>query len=264
MRGVAARAGCLWTGHSAGPDSGAGRTRDQDPAAGSVGLPSRRGPKLQKDSAARETDAAGRGAKTRAVEGSSRIGRARTPGVPSGSGVPFIWARNASASASIACARSRRAVPQDRRQRVVDCLGLTEGNYSAIAHLGVSLLREVQAGFHPPRYAALLNPPSPRFGHSSDAQSGGFDVAMDPDPVAMRQVDLDEVGYGRRRRHDGPIRRHHLRHKLRRLRVRLLAVAFAPGEDQVGVQIELSRHDRHRRPRRQRCRHELPLERLRP
>ena len=32
---------------------------------------------------------------------------------------------------------------------------------------GVSLLREALAGFHPPRYAALLNQPSPRFGHSS-------------------------------------------------------------------------------------------------
>jgi hypothetical protein len=48
MCAVAARTGCLWTGHSAGPDSGASRTRDQDPAAGSVGLPSRRGPELQK------------------------------------------------------------------------------------------------------------------------------------------------------------------------------------------------------------------------
>jgi uncharacterized protein len=33
--------------------------------------------------------------------------------------------------------------------------------------MGVSLLREVQAGFHPPRYAAFLTSPSPSFGHSS-------------------------------------------------------------------------------------------------
>jgi transposase len=33
--------------------------------------------------------------------------------------------------------------------------------------MGVSLLREVQAGFHPPRYAAFLTSPSPRFPYSS-------------------------------------------------------------------------------------------------
>ena len=33
--------------------------------------------------------------------------------------------------------------------------------------MGVSLLREVQAGFYPPRYAASLTSPSPSFGHSS-------------------------------------------------------------------------------------------------
>ena len=39
------------------------------------------------------------------------------------------------------------AAPQDRRQRIVDRVGLTEGNNGAIARHGVSLLREVQAGF---------------------------------------------------------------------------------------------------------------------
>ena len=40
-------------------------------------------------------------------------------------------------------------------------------NNGAIPHHGVSLLREVQAGFHPPRYAAFFTSPSPGFGHSS-------------------------------------------------------------------------------------------------
>jgi len=33
--------------------------------------------------------------------------------------------------------------------------------------IGVSLLREVQAGFHPPQYAAFLTQPSPISRHSS-------------------------------------------------------------------------------------------------
>ncbi len=36
-----------------------------------------------------------------------------------------------------------RAAPQNRRQRIVDRLGLTEGNNGGSAHRGVSLLREV-------------------------------------------------------------------------------------------------------------------------
>ena len=59
------------------------------------------------------------------------------------------------------------AAPQDGRQRIVDGLGLTEWDNGVIPRHGVSLLREVQAGFHPPRYAALLTEPSPSFGHSS-------------------------------------------------------------------------------------------------
>jgi hypothetical protein len=59
------------------------------------------------------------------------------------------------------------AAPQNRRQRIVNRSGLSQGNNGAIPHHGVSLLREVQAGFHPPRYAAFLTSPSPSFGHSS-------------------------------------------------------------------------------------------------
>ena len=63
--------------------------------------------------------------------------------------------------------QSAGAVAQNGRQRIVNRIGLTEGDNGAIARHGVSLLREVQAGFHPPRYAAFLKPSSPRFGHSS-------------------------------------------------------------------------------------------------
>ena len=58
------------------------------------------------------------------------------------------------------------AASQDRRERIVDLIRLTEGDNSVNAHLGVSLLREVQAGFHPPRYAAFLTQPSPILRHS--------------------------------------------------------------------------------------------------
>ena len=60
-----------------------------------------------------------------------------------------------------------RAAPQNRRQRIVNRLGLPQANNGAIPLHGVSLLREIQAGFHPPRYAAFLSAPSPSFGHSS-------------------------------------------------------------------------------------------------
>src|SRR5207342_1762714 len=66
------------------------------------------------------------------------------------------------------------AAPQDGRQRVVDRLGLTEWDNGAIPRHRVSFLREVQAGFHPPRYAALLTKPSPSFGHSSTAPAARF------------------------------------------------------------------------------------------
>jgi hypothetical protein len=59
------------------------------------------------------------------------------------------------------------AAAQNRRERVVNRVGLTQGNNAVKTRHGVSLLREVQAGFHPPRYAAFLNQPSPRFHHSS-------------------------------------------------------------------------------------------------
>ena len=66
------------------------------------------------------------------------------------------------------------AVPQNRRQRIVDSVGLTEGNNSAIARHGVSAPSGVQAGFHPPRYAAFLTPPSPIFAHSSAIRRRGL------------------------------------------------------------------------------------------
>jgi hypothetical protein len=41
------------------------------------------------------------------------------------------------------------AAPQDGGQRVVDLVGMAEGDDGGIAHRGVSLLREVQAGWSP-------------------------------------------------------------------------------------------------------------------
>ena len=60
------------------------------------------------------------------------------------------------------------ATSQYRRQRIVDRLGLTQGNNSANACHGVSAPSGVQAGFHPPRYAAFLTQPSPILRHSSE------------------------------------------------------------------------------------------------
>src|SRR6185312_2381832 len=60
------------------------------------------------------------------------------------------------------------AVPQHRRQWIIDSIGLTKGNNSAIARHGVSAPSGVQAGFHPPRYAASFTSPSPNLPHSSD------------------------------------------------------------------------------------------------
>jgi hypothetical protein len=74
--------------------------------------------------------------------------------------------------------KSAGAAPQNGRQGVVNCVGLTEGNNGAIHRHGVSLLREVQAGFHPPRYVAFLTEPSPRFRHSS--------LMVSPNPPAVR------------------------------------------------------------------------------
>ncbi|WP_424139110.1 hypothetical protein, partial [Roseomonas chloroacetimidivorans] len=70
------------------------------------------------------------------------------------------------------------AAPQNRCQRILDRLRLTQGDNSGIAHLGVSLLREVQAGFHPPRYAASLTSPSPTFGDSSSEQREALKVSL--------------------------------------------------------------------------------------
>ncbi len=65
------------------------------------------------------------------------------------------------------CHQPAGAAPQNRRQRIVDRVGLAQGNNTATARHGVSAPSGVQAGLHPPRYAASLKPSSPRFGHSS-------------------------------------------------------------------------------------------------
>ncbi len=46
--------------------------------------------------------------------------------------------------------QSAGATPQNRRQRIVDLIGLTEGNNSGSTCHGVSAPSGVQAGFHPP------------------------------------------------------------------------------------------------------------------
>jgi putative transposase len=63
--------------------------------------------------------------------------------------------------------KTARAIAQNHRQRIVDRVGLTEGNNSAIAHRGVSLLREVQAGFHCTTH--LDTPPFSRRHHPGSA-----------------------------------------------------------------------------------------------
>jgi hypothetical protein len=70
--------------------------------------------------------------------------------------------------------RPRRLPPQNQEptslllkaavSRSPTVSGSRRGN-SGITHLSISFLREVQAGFHPLRYAAFSTPPSPTFGH---------------------------------------------------------------------------------------------------
>src|SRR5438132_13090564 len=87
---------------------------------------------------------------------------------PSGSCMPFIRARNASASASMACESSRRAPLLKTVVSGSSIASICRRETTVLfIVMGVSLLREVQAGFHPPRYAALLKSPSPSFDHSS-------------------------------------------------------------------------------------------------
>jgi hypothetical protein len=60
------------------------------------------------------------------------------------------------------------AAPQDGRQRVVDRLRLMQRDNGAIAcHRRIAPSGGPGRLCHPPRYAALLTPPSPSFGHSS-------------------------------------------------------------------------------------------------
>jgi hypothetical protein len=67
------------------------------------------------------------------------------------------------------------AAPQDRRQRIIDRLRLTKGNNNAIAHRGVSLLWEVQAGF----ITRLDTPPFSPSHHPVSAIALRADVAAD-------------------------------------------------------------------------------------
>ena len=67
--------------------------------------------------------------------------------------------------------QATRAAPQYGCQRVVERVGLTKWDNGAMARHGVSLLREVKAGFYPPRYAASLKSPSPNFRHSSTSKT---------------------------------------------------------------------------------------------
>ena len=88
---------------------------------------------------------------------------------PSSSRASAKAATNASASAAKASARMRRApLARERRQRVVHLVALAERqdagrprSWRIAPFGGPGRLR------HPPRYAALPRPPSPKFGHSS-------------------------------------------------------------------------------------------------
>src|SRR5207245_775013 len=99
--------------------------------------------------------------------------RRTTRSRPSGSCMPFIRARNASASASMACESSRRAPLLKTVVSGSSIASICRRETTVLfIVMGVSLLREVQAGFHPPRYAALLKSPSPSFDHSSRVTMG--------------------------------------------------------------------------------------------
>ncbi len=60
------------------------------------------------------------------------------------------------------------AGPQHLRQGIIDVIGLTKPHDIAILIHGVSLSPErFWLAGHPPRYAAFLRQPSPKFPHSS-------------------------------------------------------------------------------------------------
>jgi len=80
-----------------------------------------------------------------------------------------------------------RAAPQNRRQRIIDIIGLTEGNNGGSACHGVSAPSGVQAGFHPPRYAALLKPSSPILRHSSSAETQAAAMDLSARDLLVRQ-----------------------------------------------------------------------------
>ncbi|MCP4779478.1 MAG: hypothetical protein GY877_01660 [Hyphomicrobium sp.] len=59
--------------------------------------------------------------------------------------------------------KTASAIAQNTRQRILKRARMLKGKNGVIYRHGVSLLREVLAGFYPPRYAAFLKPSSPTF-----------------------------------------------------------------------------------------------------
>jgi hypothetical protein len=76
------------------------------------------------------------------------------------------------------------AVSQNRRQRIVDLVVLTKESNSAIAHRGVSLLREVQAGF----VTRLDTPPFSRGHHPGSAIALCIGVFAEAPAYLMRPL----------------------------------------------------------------------------
>ncbi len=101
--------------------------------------------------------------------------------------------------------------------------------------------------------------------HPAPDAGGGLHRRTDPNAIATGELDLYRIGRRRGWCHFDPIRRYQDRHKPSGRRdVRRVAVTLTPTEDQVGVDVILPRDNRHGSTRRQRCRHDLPLERFRP
>src|SRR5215213_6884600 len=102
---------------------------------------------------------------------------------PSGSRAPCISARNASASASTACASKRRA---PLLRTAVSGSSIVSGWRRGMTVLSLIVAYRSFGRFwqarHPPRYAAFLTPPSPSFGHSSpgDRRDGGDLLPLAP------------------------------------------------------------------------------------
>ncbi len=88
--------------------------------------------------------------------------------------------------------------PQDGGQGIIDVVGLAEGDNGAIARHGVSLLREVRAGFVTPRYAAFT--PSPSSRHSSEADDG-----ITQGRLSLETAKLSEGFFGQLKKHPVPL-----------------------------------------------------------